>query len=87
MRAVLDRLALLLLALCAGVAVGVGYPYVEVALACREPASEACVWGKAYFSLTLTVSIVFLGPVAAGVVYALLVWLRRRRWRNDGTGP
>jgi hypothetical protein len=87
MRAVLDRLALLVLALCAGVAVGVGYPYVEVALACREPASEACVWGKAYFSLTLTVSLVFLGPVAAGVVYALLAWLRRRRWRNDGTGP
>jgi hypothetical protein len=87
MRAVLDRLALLALALCAGVAVGVGYPYVEVALACREPGSEACVWGKAYFSLTLTVSLVFLGPVAAGVVYALLAWLRRRWWRHDGTGP
>jgi hypothetical protein len=76
---VLNRIASLLLALCAGAAIGVGYPYVEIALACREPASEACVWGKAYFSLTLTVSLVLLGPVAAGVVYALLAWLRRRR--------
>jgi hypothetical protein len=75
---VLNRIATLLLALCAGLAVGVGYPYVEVALACREPASEACVWGKAYFSLTLTVSIVLLGPVAAAAVYALLAWVRRR---------
>jgi hypothetical protein len=81
------RLACLLVALCAGVAVGVGYPYVEVGLACRAPASEACVWGKAYFSLTLTVSLVFLGPVAAGVVYALLAWLRRRPRRNDGMHP
>jgi xanthosine utilization system XapX-like protein len=85
MRAVPDRLAPLLLALGAGVAVGIGYPYVEIALACREPSSEACVWGKAYFSLTLTVSLVLLGPIAAGVVYALLAW--RRRWRHDGTRP
>jgi hypothetical protein len=78
------RLVPLLIALCAGLAVGVGYPYVEIALACREPASEACVWGKAYFSLTLAVSIVLLGPVAAAVVYALLAWLRRR-WGSKGT--
>jgi hypothetical protein len=73
-----SRWASVALALCAGAAVGVAYPYVEIALACREPASEACVWGKAYFPLTLTVSLVLLGPLAAAVVYALLAWLRRR---------
>lgn len=77
MRAAPSRWLAIAIALCAGAAVGVAYPYVEIALACREPASEACVWGKAYFSLTLTVSLVFLGPLAAAVVYALLAWLRR----------
>jgi hypothetical protein len=28
-------------------------------------------------------SLVLPGPVAAGVVYALLARLRRRRWRNE----
>jgi hypothetical protein len=86
-RAALHRiLPSLLVSLAAGLAVGIAYPYVEIALACREPASEACVWGKAYFSLTLTVSLVFVGPVVAGVAYALLAWLRRRR-APDGTMP
>jgi hypothetical protein len=84
MRAALSPLASLLIALAAGVAVGVAYPYIEIALACRAPASEACVWGKAYFSLTLTVSLVFVGPVVVVVAYALLARLRRRR-TPDGT--
>jgi hypothetical protein len=86
MRALLSPLASLLIALAAGAAIGAAYPYIEIALACRAPASEACVWGKAYFSLTLTVSLVLLGPLAAGVVYALLVWLRRRP-RSDAGAP
>ena len=79
-----SRLVLAAIALCAGAAVGVAYPYIELALACREPASEACVWGKAYFPLTLTVSLVFLGPISAALVYAALAWLRRRRGREGG---
>jgi hypothetical protein len=45
--------------------------------------SEACVWGKAYFSLTLTVSVVLLGGVVAGVVYVVLRWRRDRQSRGD----
>jgi hypothetical protein len=78
-----NRRARLLVAALAGAAVGMGYPYLDVALKCRAPASEACVWGKAYFSLTLTVSIVVLGSLAAGLTYALLTWYGRRK---DGGG-
>lgn len=86
-RAALNKiLPPLLVSVAAGLAAGIGYPYVEIALACREPASEACVWGNAYFSLTLTVSLVFVGPIVAGVAYALLARLRRRR-TPDGTMP
>jgi len=84
MRAALSRLASVLVAVAAGAAVGFAYPYLELALACSTPASEACIWGRAYFSLTLTVSLVVIGPIAAGVVYALLEWLRRRPRRDEG---
>jgi hypothetical protein len=62
--------------------VGVGYPFVDVALACRMPISEACVWGKAYLPLTLSVSVVVLGGVVTGLLYAVLIWWRRRQSRN-----
>ena len=79
----LSRRAPLLIALLVGAAIGVGYPFVDVALACRVPISEACVWGKAYFPLTLTVSVVVLGGVVTGLVYAVLVWRRGRQSGND----
>ena len=79
----LSRRASLSIALLVGAAVGIGYPFIDVALACRLPISEACVWGKAYFPLTLTVSIVVLGGVVAGLVYAILMWRRRRHSSND----
>ena len=41
--------------------VGIGYPVVDVDLACRIPISEACVWGKAYFPQTVGISVVVLG--------------------------
>jgi hypothetical protein len=74
-----SRRASLVIALLTGAVVGIGYPYLDVALACRVPDSEACVWGKAYFPLTLTVSVVMLGGVAAGLVYAVLMWHRNRK--------
>ena len=55
-----SRRSALLAALFGGLVVGIGYPFVDLALACRAPMSEACVWGKAYFSLALTVSVVFV---------------------------
>lgn len=66
-----------LTALCVGLTVGVGSPFVDVALACRVPISEACVWGKAYLPLTLGVSVVVLGGPVTGLLYAVLLWRRR----------
>ena len=70
-----------LTALAAGLIAGIGYPIVDVILACRAPISEACVWGKAYFPLTLGVSVVLVGGLVTGVFYALL--LRRRESHGD----
>jgi hypothetical protein len=78
------RTSSFLLALAAGLVVGVGYPFIDLALACRIPTSEACVWGKAYLPLTLAVSVVLLGGTAAGLIYLALRWLRRPKSRGDG---
>jgi hypothetical protein len=72
-----------LTALCVGLIAGIGYPFVDVGLACRVPTSEACVWGKAYFPLTLGVSVVVLGGLVTGLLYALLIWWHRRQSRDD----
>lgn len=72
------RLSLLLVALSIGLAAGIGYPFVSVAFACRVPLSEACVWGKAYFPLTLAVSVVIVGGGVTGLLYAVLSWRRGR---------
>jgi len=72
-----------LTALCVGLIVGVGYPFVDIGLACRAPTSEACVWGKAYFPLTLSVSVVVLGGVVTGLLYAVLIRRRRHPSRDD----
>ena len=72
-----------LTALCVGLIVGIGYPFVDVALACRVPISEACVWGKAYFPLTLSVSVVVLGGAVTGLLYAVLIRRRRRQSGDD----
>lgn len=73
-----------LTALSTGLIAGVGYPLVDLALACRAPISEACVWGKAYFPVTLGVSVVVLGGVVTALLYALLGW-RRHRPSRDGS--
>ncbi|MFC5302846.1 hypothetical protein [Azospira restricta] len=70
-----------LTALGVGLTAGFGYPLVDLALACRVPVSEACVWGKAYLPLTLGVSAVVLGGPVTAVAYAMLRW--RRRSRDD----
>lgn len=70
-----------LTALGVGLAAGLGYPLVDLALACRMPVSEACVWGRAYLPLTLSVSVVVLGGPLTGLLYAGLRW--RRRSRDD----
>jgi hypothetical protein len=78
----LSRRSSLLVSLCIGLAMAIAYPYVDLAFACRVPASEACVWGKAYFRLTMGVSIVVIGGLVSALVYGLLMWHRRRVSRD-----
>lgn len=78
----LRRRTALVVALFIGLVVGAGYPYLDLTWACRISDSEACVWGKAYFRLTLGVSMVLLGGIAAGLAYAALRW-RRTPTRGD----
>jgi hypothetical protein len=78
------RTSSVLLALAAGLVTGLGYPFIDLALACRIPTSEACVWGKAYLPITLAISVVLLGGTVAGLFYFALMWLRRPKSRGDG---
>jgi hypothetical protein len=64
--------------LAAGLGLGLAYPAIDLFFACRAPASEACVWGKAYFPLTLAVSVVVLGGIVTAVTYVLLARLGSR---------
>ena len=73
-----SRLSLLLIALSVGLAAGIGYPFVSLGLACRVPVFEACVWGRAYFPLTLAASMVIVGGGVTGLLYAVLSWWRGR---------
>jgi hypothetical protein len=72
------RRAALVLSLLVGLIVGAGYPFIDLIVACRTPISEACVWGKAYFPLTLGLSLVLLGGISAGLTYAVLAWFRSK---------
>jgi len=72
-----------LVAIAAGLVAGVGYPFVDLALACRAPVSEACVWGKAYLPLTLGLSLVLVSACVAGLTYAALACWRNFR-KKDG---
>jgi hypothetical protein len=75
-----SRRASAAIALVIGSLIGIGYPLLDLAWACRSATSEACVWGKAYFPLTMVLSVVLLGGVAAALVYAVL---SRRRGRDE----
>ena len=66
-----------------GAAVGIAYPFVDVAVSCRAPGSEACAWGKAYFLLTLIVSVPLIGAVAAAAAYACLGWAGQDEPQKD----
>jgi hypothetical protein len=67
-------------ALALGLLAGIGYPLIDLAVACREPVSEACVWGKAYLPLTLGLSLFLVGGVVS--VLAYLVLSRKRHSRH-----
>ena len=60
-------------ALGVGLIAGIGYPLVDLAVACRAPDSESCVWGKAYLPFTFVLSVPIVGAVVAWIVHAVLV--------------
>jgi hypothetical protein len=68
-----------ILALIAAVLVGLGLPQVEVALACRRPLSEACVWGHAYLPLNVAATLLLLGVPT----FLVIIWLLGRRDRAE----
>lgn len=83
----LKRRARLLTALAIGALISLGYPLLDLVLACRDPVSEACVWGKAYVALTLCLSAVFVGGLVVTGVYIGLTCWEQRPGRNSPPGP
>lgn len=71
------RRASAITALILGAIVGVAYPFIQLAYDCRAPQSEACVWGKALLPVSIAVSTVFIGAIAAFAIFAILEWRRR----------
>jgi hypothetical protein len=69
--------------LALGLIAGMAYPFIDLALACRAPTSEACVWGKAYLPLTLGLSLVMVGGVVAILTYLFLARKRHRKSNHD----
>ena len=65
--------------MASGLAAGGGYPLIELLLACRVALSEACVWARAYLPTSLAISLVLLGGLVAGLVYAWLRWWQSGR--------
>jgi hypothetical protein len=61
-----------IVALAIGAVAGVAWPLLDVAMSCRLPESEACVWGKAYLPLTLGISVPVVGAVVAWVAHRVL---------------
>jgi hypothetical protein len=74
------------LALVLGAIVGIVYPFIQLAVDCRAPQSEACVWGKALLPVSLAVSTVAVGAIAAAAIFAVLEWHRRAKEGRDETG-
>ena len=76
----------IVVAMAVGLVVATAYPLVDLALSCRAPQSEACVWGKAYLPLTFGLSIPIVGTLAAAVTYALIAWVARRKRVRSASG-
>ena len=60
-------------------AVGIAWPYLEIRWKCRAgfEASEACVWGKAYFPLARWIEPLIIAPLLF-----LVFTLAARLWRS-----
>lgn len=61
----------LVVALLSGVLLGLAWPLADLALECRVPDSEGCVWGRSLLPITLAAG-AFLGLLLGAAAYALL---------------
>ena len=66
-----------------GLLAGVASPFIDAALSCRAPESEACVWGKAYLPLSLGISVPVIGTIVAVIAYAVMAWRGDKARKND----
>jgi hypothetical protein len=62
--------------------VGITVPLGDLALDCRQPDAESCLWGGAYLTLTLGLGVVLLAPLVFGAL-TLLAMLRRPKHGPD----
>ena len=68
----------LVVALLAGLLVGVAWPLGDLALACRVPESEGCVWGRSLLPLSLGAG-TLLGLLVGAAAYVLMRALSRKQ--------
>ena len=80
----MSRRAHAILALVLGFAIGVALPFLQVWLACGNPQSEACVWGKSLLPLTVSLSAVLFGAIIALAIFGVLE-SRRTASREQAT--
>jgi hypothetical protein len=58
---------------------GAAVSYLKLAFHCRNSLSEACVWGKAWFPVTLPVETIVFGVIAfTGITLVLRLRARKR---------
>lgn len=67
-----SRAVRLVVAALVGVLAALAVSYGNLWLRCREPASEACVWSKAYLPVSLGLTFVILGMPVFVVTLMLL---------------
>jgi len=67
------------------IAVGIAYPFLELALQCRRPESEACVWAKAYWHLSIWIEPPIVAVLAAIVLAVAIAVVRRASRGKEGS--
>jgi hypothetical protein len=64
-----------------------GVPFIDVAYKClRQPTSEACVWGKSLWAITVAIGAVVGAVIGGGAYLMALGFQRRRRLASETAG-
>ena len=59
------------------IAIGIAYPFLELAVQCRRPDSEACVWARSYWRLSIWIEPPIVAVIAAIVLGIAVAAVRR----------